>query len=262
VRRAFVVVIDACGAGALPDARDYGDEGANTLGHLARSEHGLALPALERLGLGSILPLEGVPPAPAPVLHGRLHPLGPGKDSTTGHWELMGVVIPRPLPTYPGGFPDEVIAIVTAASGRGVVCNRPYNGIGAIDDYGQNHLDSGDLIVYTSQDSVLQIAAHTELVPPDELYAICERVRAELPDRHAVGRIIARPFAGAGGRFERTGDATTRSRRPRTAIWRSSPIEGSRCTRSASRGSCSPASGSGPSIRGLRTSWRWLRRPS
>jgi phosphopentomutase len=204
VRRAFVVVIDACGAGALPDARDYGDEGANTLGHLARSEHGLALPALERLGLGSILPLEGVPPAPAPVLHGRLHPLGPGKDSTTGHWELMGVVIPRPLPTYPGGFPDEVIAIVTAASGRGVVCNRPYNGIGAIDDYGQNHLDSGDLIVYTSQDSVLQIAAHTELVPPDELYAICERVRAELPDRHAVGRIIARPFAGAGGRFERT----------------------------------------------------------
>jgi phosphopentomutase len=204
VRRAFVVVLDACGVGALPDAADYGDEGANTLGHLAQVAGGLSLPTLGRLGLGSIIELQGVAPAPSPVLHGRLHPLGPGKDSTSGHWELMGVVTPQPLPTYAGGFPDEVIAIVAAASGRGVLCNRPYNGIEVIDDFGPRHLRTGELIVYTSQDSVLQIAAHVDLVAPEELYAICARVRAELPDEHAVGRVIARPFTGGDGRFERT----------------------------------------------------------
>jgi phosphopentomutase len=199
-----VVVLDACGVGALPDADLYGDAGTNTLGHLAREAGGLSLPALERLGLGSVLALEGVPPATAPVLHGRLHPLGPGKDSTTGHWELMGVVTPAPLPTYPVGFPPEVIATVTKASGRGVVCNRPYNGIGAIDDFGAEHVRTGDLIVYTSQDSVLQIAAHVDVVPPESLYEICAQVRAALDDEHAVGRVIARPFTGAEGRFERT----------------------------------------------------------
>jgi phosphopentomutase len=204
VSRAVVVVLDACGVGALPDAADYGDAGTNTLAHLARVAGGLELPTLQRLGLGSILPLEGVPPAQEPVLHGRLAPLGHGKDSTAGHWELMGVVMPQPLPTYPSGFPDEVIGIVAAASGRGVICNRPYNGIGAIEDFGERHLETGDLIVYTSQDSVLQIAAHERIVPADELYEICGTVRAELSGEHAVGRVIARPFTGTAGSFERT----------------------------------------------------------
>jgi phosphopentomutase len=202
--RAFVVVLDACGVGALPDARVYGDEGANTLAHLASEVGGLELPTLGRLGLGSILPLEGVPPAEDPVLHGRLHALGPGKDSTAGHWELMGVLTPKPFPTYPDGFPEEVIALVTAVSGRCVLCNRPSNGIEAIERFGAAHVESGSLIVYTSEDSVLQIAAHTDLFPADELYSICERVRTLLPTAHAVGRVIARPFDGPPGAFQRT----------------------------------------------------------
>ena len=202
--RAFVVVLDACGVGALPDAERYGDAGTNTLGHLAEAAGGLKLPTLERLGLGSILPLQGVPPAAVPAVHGRLAPLGPGKDSTAGHWELMGVVMPRPLPTYPDGFPDEVISLVRTASRRDVVCNRPYNGIAVIEDFGAAHVESGALIVYTSQDSVLQIAAHEELLAPEHLYEICEQVRARLPEGHAVGRVIARPFAGTHGSFERT----------------------------------------------------------
>jgi phosphopentomutase len=204
MRRAFVVVLDACGAGALPDAAEYGDAGANTLGHLARAAGGLTLPTLAALGLGSILALDGVPPASSPVLHGRLHPLGPGKDSTAGHWELMGIVTPRALPTYPDGFPAVVLELVSAASGREVICNRPYNGVDAIEHFGEQHLRSGALIVYTSQDSVLQIAAHVELVPTDELHEICARVRSSLPPEHAVGRVIARPFSGEDGRFERT----------------------------------------------------------
>jgi phosphopentomutase len=204
VTRAFVVVLDACGVGELPDAAAYGDAGANTLGHLARVAGGLRLPTLERLGLGSILPVEGVRPAQDPVLHGRLHALGAGKDSTAGHWELMGVVQEQPLPTYPEGFPSEVIGLVASASGREVICNRPYNGIDAIDDFGERHLHSGSLIVYTSQDSVLQIAAHEAVVEPQELYSVCEAVRAELDPEHAVGRVIARPFTGEPGSFART----------------------------------------------------------
>jgi phosphopentomutase len=199
-----VIVLDACGVGALPDASVYGDAGTNTLGHLAREVGGLNLPTLARLGLGSIVPLEGVPPAAQPVLHGRLRPLGPGKDSTAGHWELMGVVTPRKLPVYPDGFPPEVISLVSAASGREVICNRPYNGVGAIEDFGSVHLASGALIVYTSQDSVLQIAAHVESVRPEELYRICQQVRESLSDEHAVGRVIARPFEGTSGNFNRT----------------------------------------------------------
>ncbi len=201
--RAFVVVIDACGAGALPDAAAYGDAGANTLGHLAEACGGLELPVLGGLGLGSILPLEGVPPASRPGLHGRLHALGPGKDSTAGHWELMGVVIPAPLPTYPDGFPDEVLDLVRRVSGHGIICNRPYNGLDAIQHFGAEQLAGGDLIVYTSQDSVLQIAAHDELVPVGELHEICAAVREGLPPRHAVGRVIARPFTGSAGAFAR-----------------------------------------------------------
>jgi len=199
-----VVVLDACGVGALPDAAAYGDAGTNTLAHLAAAVGGLELPALQQLGLGSILELDGVAPAARPVLHGRLHPLGFGKDSTAGHWELMGVVSAEPLPTYSDGFPDEVIDVVVAASDRGVVCNRPYNGIGAIEHYGQRHVETGALIVYTSQDSVLQIAAHDHIVPASELYEICARVRASLSREHAVGRVIARPFTGSEGTFERT----------------------------------------------------------
>jgi phosphopentomutase len=203
VSRAVVVVLDACGVGALPDAAEYGDAGASTLGHLARAAGGLALPTLERLGLGSIVELEGVSPASQPVLHGRLHPLGFGKDSTAGHWELMGVISPR-LPQYPEGFPDEVIEVVHDASGRSIVCNRPYNGLGAIADFGRRHVETGALIVYTSQDSVLQIAAHEDVVPTKELYEVCRRVRGALSSEHAVGRVIARPFSGAPGSFART----------------------------------------------------------
>ena len=199
-----MVVLDACGVGALPDAASYGDAGANTLVHLGEAAGGLALPTLEALGLGSIVSLAGVAPAADPVLHGRLHALGPGKDSTAGHWELMGVVASNPLPTYPAGFPPDVIARVRAASGRDVICNRPYNGIGAIEDFGKDHLETGALIVYTSQDSVLQVAAHVDVVPPRELYDACNRVRAEMSGQHAVGRVIARPFAGPPGAFART----------------------------------------------------------
>lgn len=203
-RRTFVVVLDACGAGALPDAAAYGDEGTNTLAHLAEVLGGLNLPVLGGLGLGSILPLDGVPPAPAPVMHGRLHALGPGKDSTAGHWELMGVVASAPPPTYPDGFPDDLVGAVSELSGRGVICNRPYNGIGAIADFGAEHLRTGALIVYTSQDSVLQIAAHVDVVAIAELYEICARVRELMREPHAVGRVIARPFTGTPGAFERS----------------------------------------------------------
>jgi phosphopentomutase len=204
MRRAFVVVLDACGVGAAADAAEYGDAGTNTLAHLAEHLGGLELPAFQRLGLGSILPLAGLPPAAAPVVHGRLRPLGPGKDSTAGHWGLMGVAVGRRSPTYPDGFPAPVVDIVRAASGRRVIGNRPDNGLKAIEDFGAQHLAEGDLIVYTSQDSVLQIAAHVEVVAPEELYEICRRVRGEMTGEHAVGRVIARPFAGPEGAFERT----------------------------------------------------------
>src|SRR6201999_3528946 len=163
--------IDACGAGALPDAADYGDAGTNTLGHLSEAAGGLDLPGLQALRLGDVLPLVGVAPSPERVLHGRLHPLGPGKDTITGHWELMGVVTPVALRTYPDGFPPDVIAALREASGRGILCNRPYSGTAVIDDFGEQHMATGDLIVYTSADSVLQIAAHVDEVPPAELYA-------------------------------------------------------------------------------------------
>ena len=199
-----MLVIDACGVGALPDAASYGDQGTNTLAHVAEAVGGLELPALQSLGLGSIVPLLGVAPAAAPAIHGRLHPLGPGKDSATGHWELMGAVLERPLPTYPGGFPPAVIERLTAAMGHEVICNRPYNGIAAIEDFGAEHMRTGALILYTSQDSVLQLAAHRERVSVAELYRACAAARAAMHGEHAVGRVIARPFAGAAGAFERT----------------------------------------------------------
>jgi phosphopentomutase len=202
--RAFVIVIDACGAGELPDAADYGDAGANTLGHVAEAAGPLQLPVMEGLGLGNILPLAGAPPVAEPVVHGRLHPLGPGKDTITGHWELMGAVTPVPLRTYPEGFPDEVLDALREATGRDVLCNRPYSGTEVIEDFGEEHMRTGALIVYTSADSVLQIAAHVDVVPLEELYAACDAARAIMRGEHAVGRVIARPFRGEPGSFERT----------------------------------------------------------
>ncbi len=204
-RRAFVVVIDACGAGALPDATQYGDAGANTLLHVAQAVGGLEVPTLGELGLGNILALPGVPPSSAPVLHGRVHALGPGKDSTAGHWELMGVVAPVAPPTFPDGLPAALLARVQAAIGSPVICNRPYNGIAAIDDFGELHMRTGRPILYTSQDSVIQLAAHVSVMAPEQLYAACVALRAELSDGDdAVGRVIARPFRGDAGAFERT----------------------------------------------------------
>jgi phosphopentomutase len=202
-RRAFVVVLDACGVGALPDAADYGDAGTNTLAHLAAAVGGLDLPCLGELGLGSILPLDGVRATNDPAIHGRLHPVGPGKDSTTGHWELMGVVPRDAPPTYPNGFPDEVVAVLEPITGP-LLCNRPYNGISAIDDFGAEHLETRRPILYTSQDSVLQIAAHVDVLPEADLHALCARIRATLEPPHEVGRVIARPFTGEPGAFRRT----------------------------------------------------------
>ena len=202
-RRAFVIVLDACGAGALPDAADYGDAGTNTLRHVAEAEGGLDVPALERLGLGNVTEIPGVPPAPEPVVHGRLAPQGHGKDTTTGHWELMGVPAPR-APVYPDGFPAEVVDEFTRATGSEVLCNAPREGLRAIDEFGAEHLRTGALILYTSQDSVFQLAAHVDVVPEDELYRHCAAARELLRGEHAVGRVIARPFRGEEGAFERT----------------------------------------------------------
>ncbi len=196
--------MDACGVGALPDADEYGDAGSNTLGHLAEAVGGLRLPTLERLGLGNIIPILGVPPASDPVVHGRLRPLGPGKESTTGHWELMGVVPAQPLPTYPNGFPPDVIAALEEATGLRFCCNRPYSGTEVIKDYGEHHLSTVEAILYTSADSVLQIATHVDRVSEPELYAACEAARGVMTGVNAVGRVIARPFEGPPGAFRRT----------------------------------------------------------
>jgi phosphopentomutase len=204
-RRAFVVVLDACGVGALPDAGEYaGDEGSNTLAHLAEDVGGLDLPVLGGLGLGSILPLLGVPPADHPVVHGRLHPLGPGKESTTGHWELMGVVPSAALPTYPNGFPADVVATLERVTGLRFCCNAPASGTEVIEQWGPHHLRTGEVILYTSADSVLQLAAHRDVLSEEDLIAACVAAREAMTGEHAVGRVIARPFEGEPGAFRRT----------------------------------------------------------
>lgn len=203
-RRAFVVVADACGIGALPDAADYGDAGCNTLAHVADAVGGLDLPTLAALGLGCIAPLQGVAPASSPVAHGCLAAQGPGKDSTTGHWELMGAITPVALPTYAGGFPADVVRALERKTAMRFICNRPYNGLAVLDDFGEEHLRDGALILYTSQDSVLQIAAHADRLPEEALHAICAAARAVMTGEHAVGRVIARPFTGEPGAFRRT----------------------------------------------------------
>jgi phosphopentomutase len=202
-RRAFVIVLDACGAGALPDAADYGDAGTNTLRHVAEREGGFDLPTLERLGLGNVTEIPGAAATAEPVVHGRLAPLGHGKDTTTGHWELMGVSAPR-APVYTDGFPPEVIEPFTRVTDRDVLCNAPREGLRAIDEFGEEHLRTGALILYTSQDSVFQLAAHVDVVSEDELYGYCGAARELLRGEHAVGRVIARPFRGSPGAFERT----------------------------------------------------------
>ena len=199
-RRAFVIVLDACGVGELPDSAEYGDAGADTLAHVAEAVGGLDLPVMERLGLGAVRDIAGVRPPADPVLHGRLHPLGPGKDTIAGHWELMGVVAPAPLPLYPDGFPDGVLADLRAATGERFIGNAPSNGITVLDELGEEHLRTGALILYTSADSVLQIAAHEDVLACERLHEVCAAARAVTD----VGRVIARPFTGEPGDFTRT----------------------------------------------------------
>src|SRR3954465_4370803 len=203
--RACVIVLDAVGAGALPDADAHGDEGSDTLGNVARAVGGLDLPNLEALGLGNVEPLEGCRPQPgAPAVAGRLLERSKGKDTTAGHWELMGVVTPTAFPTYPQGFPHDVIDPFMHRTGRGVIGNKAASGTEIIQELGEEHQDTGKWIVYTSADSVFQVAAHEETVPLEELYEACKIAREILSGKHAVGRVIARPFVGEPGNYVRT----------------------------------------------------------
>src|SRR3954453_3631197 len=214
--RACIIVLDAVGAGELPDAEEYGDRGSDTLGNVARAVGGLDLPNLEALGLGNIEPLEGCPPQPgAPAVAGRLFERSRGKDTTAGHWELMGVVTAVAFPTYPFGFPDEVIDPFMNRTGRGVLCNKPASGTEVIQEYGEEHQRTGKGIVYTSADSVFQIAAHEETIPLEELYDACRAAGEILTGKHAVGRVIARPFTGTPGHYERTPNRHDFSLEPR-----------------------------------------------
>ena len=193
-KRVFLIVLDSMGIGAQPDAALFGDEGSNTLGAIRTSER-FDCPNLIRLGLFHIDGVGGGVEKPL-AAYGRMTEASRGKDTTVGHWEIAGLISEHPLPTYPDGFPDEVIDAFCRMTGRGVLCNRPYSGTDVIRDYGEEHLRTGDLIVYTSADSVFQIAAHEDIVPREELYCICEGARALLTGKHGVGRVIARPFAG------------------------------------------------------------------
>src|SRR3954467_9149227 len=203
--RACVIVLDAVGAGELPDADEYGDVGSNTPGNVAKAVGGLDLPMMEALGLGNVEPLEGCRPQPgAQAVAGRLVERPKGKAPTTGHWELMGVVTPTAMPTYAHGFPHDVIDPFMHRTGRGVLGNRPASGTEIIQELGEEHQRTGKWIVYTSADSVFQIAAHEDTIPLDELYEGCRGAREILTGKHAVGRVIARPFTGRPGEYERT----------------------------------------------------------
>lgn len=205
MKRAAVIILDSLGIGALPDAADYGDVGTNTLLHVAQAVGGLNLPRLEQLGLGNIIPVPGVAAAVGPAAsYGRMTEVSAGKDTTTGHWELMGVVLEHPFPVYPHGFPPEIINPFEAAIGRPVLANKAASGTEIIVELGEEHLRSGYPIVYTSADSVFQIAAHEEVIPLEELYRYCRIARGLLTGPHAVGRVIARPFLGEPGHFYRT----------------------------------------------------------
>jgi phosphopentomutase len=197
--------LDGVGIGAAPDADRYGDVGSDTLGNVATAVGGFELPNLERLGLGCCRPLEGIECTAPGAAHGVAIPRSPGKDSTTGHWELCGLVLDQPFPTYPDGFPPDVIEAFSEATGRGVLGNRAASGTAIIDELGREHVASGDWIVYTSAESVFQVAAHEDRVPLAELYNACEVARERvLSGEHAVSRVIARPFTGSPGSFQRT----------------------------------------------------------
>jgi phosphopentomutase len=209
-------VLDAVGAGELPDAGEYGDEGSDTLGNIARAVGGLDLPMMEALGLGNVSELEGCRPQPgAPAVAGRLLERSKGKDTTTGHWEHMGIVTAQAFPTYPHGFPHDVIDPFMHATGRGVIGNKPASGTDIIQELGEEHQQTGRWIVYTSADSVFQIAAHEETIPLDELYAACGIAREILTGKNAVGRVIARPFVGEPDNYTRTPNRHDWSLRPR-----------------------------------------------
>lgn len=202
--RVFLIVLDSVGIGELPDAARFGDAGSNTLESCSKSA-AFHLPNLRKLGLFNIDGVTCGEKTGAPqAAFARLSEKSNGKDTTVGHWEIAGVVSERPLPTFPEGFPADFLARFSETVGRGVLCNKPYSGTEVIADYGEAHLKTGDLIVYTSADSVFQIAAHEDVVPVGELYKICETARAMLTDELAVGRVIARPFTGTPGHFTRT----------------------------------------------------------
>jgi phosphopentomutase len=205
IERVVLIILDSVGCGDAPDAQAYGDCGANTLSHIALAVGGLHLPNLGRMGLGNLTTIVGTPPTDATIgAFGRLTEVSAGKDTTTGHWELAGVILDHPFPTYPQGFPAEVIAAFAERIGRQVLGNYPASGTEIINVLGETHLRTGKPIIYTSADSVFQIAVHEQVIGIDELYGMCRIARELLRDEHAVGRVIARPFAGTPGAFTRT----------------------------------------------------------
>lgn len=204
-RRAGLIVLDGLGIGAAPDAAEWGDLGSDTLGNVLRAAGGLSLPNLERLGLGLCAELEGLRRVEAPeAAHGVAFPASPGKDSTTGHWELCGLTLPRAFPTYPDGFPADVVAEFARRTGRGVIGNIASSGTTILERIGAEHVRTGAWIVYTSADSVFQVAAHEDVVPVEELYRACTVAREMLTGAHGVSRVIARPFTGTPGHWVRT----------------------------------------------------------
>lgn len=204
-RRCILIVLDSLGVGGAADCSLYGDQGCNTLQNTAMAVNGLTLPHLGQLGLGNILEVNGVPPAVDPQgCYGKMSEKSAGKDTTTGHWEMMGIILPRPFPLYPDGFPPLVINAFEAAIGRKTLGNKAASGTVIIEELGREHMETGFPIVYTSADSVFQIAAHEEIIPLEELYEMCRKARMIMTDEHGVGRIIARPFIGKPGAFIRT----------------------------------------------------------
>jgi phosphopentomutase len=203
-KRVFLIVLDSCGVGYMPDAADFGDVGADTLRSISKSDK-FNIPNLLRLGLGNIDGVDYLSRTDTPgACVGRLAELSRGKDTTVGHWEIAGVISEKALPTYPNGFPDDLLKEFSEKTGREVLCNLPYSGTKVIEDYGDEHVRTGKLIVYTSADSVFQIAAHEDVVPIDELYRCCRIARDMLRGEHGVGRVIARPFIGGSGNYTRT----------------------------------------------------------
>lgn len=205
-KRIFVVVMDSVGIGEAPDAELFGDKGADTLGHIAECMNGLHMPNLAKLGLSNIREIQGVEKANQPLgFYTKMQEASTGKDTMTGHWEIMGLNISKPFQVFPNGFPDALIKELMVKTGRGIIGNKPASGTAILDELGEEHMKTGSIIIYTSADSVLQIAAHEEVVPLAELYKICELAREmTLIDEYKVGRVIARPFVGEPGNFKRT----------------------------------------------------------